>query len=170
MSFARTGYLQVLAAMLIWGSVGIFVRYAGQPAPVIVFVRVATALIAMGAYMFFRRRPVRLGADWRMALVSGLFLSLNWLFFFLSIQATTIGNAVLTYYLAPIFSIIWARIFLGERLEAGTWKALALAFAGIALDLRTLGLGVDDEFRAAGPRVIPPRGSVAREGKQENEE
>ena len=42
------GYVLIVIAMLIWGSVGIFARFTSVPAPVIVFYRVITAFIIMG--------------------------------------------------------------------------------------------------------------------------
>ena len=129
------GYLCVIAAMLIWGSVGVFVRLADQPAPLIVFVRVTVAFIALGLFQLALRRPLVLGRHRGRAVASGAVLALNWLFFFKSLQATTIGNAVLTYYLAPVMSIVWARLFLGERLERRAAIAAALAAAGIGLML-----------------------------------
>ena len=129
-----SGYIQVLAAMLIWGSVGVFVRYAGQPADVIVFVRVASAFFAIGIYMLFTKKAFKF-PRLRWLIASGVAIALNWLFFFKSIQATTIGNAVFTYYLAPVFSIIWARLFIGENLERRAIKAMGLAAIGLLLML-----------------------------------
>lgn len=127
------GYWQVIAAMLIWGSVGIFVRLAEQAAPVIVFFRVSIACAALGFYLWFKKEKLDLGRHWRLAILSGVTISLNWLFYFKAIQTTTIGNAVLTYYMAPIFSIIWANLFLGEKLEKRALYALGLSACGIVL-------------------------------------
>lgn len=129
------GYLRVILAMLIWGSVSIFVRLADQPAPVIVFIRVFIAFIALLLYIRIRRQTFNLKGRYLLALLSGIALSLTWLFFFKAVQTTTIGNAVLTYYMAPLFSIIWAYLYLGEKLEKRSIIALGVACAGIGLIL-----------------------------------
>lgn len=129
------GYLQVILAMLIWGSVSTFVRIADQAAPVIVFVRVFTAFIALSLYLFLRGKTVSLKGHRFLSILSGIALSLIWLFFFKAVQSTTIGNAALTYYMAPVFSIIWASLFLGEKLEKRSILALGIACAGISLIL-----------------------------------
>lgn len=126
-----SGYLKVILSMLIWGSVGIFVRIADQSAPVIVFFRVATGALAIGLYLLLKQQPFQIKAHLKLALLSGVALSLNWLFFFKAIQTTTIGNAVLTYYLSPLFAIIWANFFLKEHLERRALFALTLAGLGI---------------------------------------
>jgi len=129
------GYLRVILAMLIWGSVSIFVRIADQPAPVIVFIRVFTAFIALALYISIRGQTVNLRGHYLFSLLSGIALSLTWLFFFKAVQTTIIGNAVLTYYMAPIFSIIWAYLFLGEKFEKQFLLALGLACTGIGFIL-----------------------------------
>ncbi|MEG6586565.1 DMT family transporter [Dendrosporobacter sp. 1207_IL3150] len=130
-----SGYLKVILAMLIWGSVGIFVRIAEQPAPTIVFFRVATAFVAIGVYFLLKRKSLNLNGYKKLAVISGIAIALNWLFFFKAIQTTTIGNAVLTYYLSPILAIIWAKLFLGEHLERRALYAVGMAASGIFLML-----------------------------------
>lgn len=129
-----SGYMQVIVSMLIWGSVGVFVRFADQPADVIVFVRVSSAFLALGLFMLSTGKSM-LFPRWRWTIGAGLVLSLNWLFFFKAIQATTIGNAVFTYYMAPVFSILWAKLFLNEKLEKQAVKAMGLAVCGLLLML-----------------------------------
>jgi len=131
--FLPKGYGEIITAMLIWGSVGIFVRIADQPAATIVFVRVLTAFLVLALFALLRKGTFSLGGHGRLAVLSGIFIAANWLFFFKSIQTTTIGNAVLTYYMAPVLAILWARLFLHERLERRFFQALPLAGIGILL-------------------------------------
>lgn len=55
--------------------------------------------------------------------------------FFKAVQATTIGNAALTYFLSPVFAILWAYFLLGERLERRSLLALGVSGGGIGLIL-----------------------------------
>lgn len=131
--YFQRGYGEIITAMLIWGSVGIFVRIAGQPAATIVFFRVFTAFLLLALFTLLRKKTVSLGGYAPLAVLSGIFIAVNWLFFFKSIQTTTIGNAVLTYYTAPVLAILWARLFLKERLERRVFQALPLAAIGLLL-------------------------------------
>jgi RarD protein len=133
-------YLWIILSFLIWGSVGLFVRWAGLPSEVIVFYRVAVAFILLGAYLLFRRQKPSLSA-WKTVLLSGVALALNWVFFFKAIQTTTIANAVLSYYLAPVFVTLFTPLLLSESVEKSTWLAMAVSFTGIFLMIDPSGTG-----------------------------
>lgn len=129
------GYVFVIAAMLIWGSVGLFGRWAGdQPATVIVYYRVLAAFAVLGLYLLMRgglrRTWQESGGQRLMVVVSGVVLALNWIFFFQAVQLTTVANAVLSYYMAPVLVTLMAPFLLRERLEGKTLLAVGLAFVG----------------------------------------
>lgn len=128
------GYVYVIVAMLIWGSVGLFGRWADQPAAVIVFYRVLSAFVVLGVYQLLRGG---LRHVWREAtrqrgwvIFGGLVLALNWIFFFQAVELTSVANAVLSYYLAPLIVTILTPWLLKERLERRTMFAVGLGFLG----------------------------------------
>ncbi|MFZ5816075.1 MAG: DMT family transporter [Bacillota bacterium] len=140
------GYLAVIASMLIWGSVGVFARKAGQDPLVTVTYRVLIGALALGLLQLLQRflggvRPPLLppgsGRAGRLALLlfSGLALAANWLFFFKAVATTTVSNAVLSYYAAPVMVALAAPLLLKERLEFKTVVATGLAVGGIFLML-----------------------------------
>ncbi len=126
-------YGKIIVAMLLWGSIGIFVRYANQPAPIIAFFRVFTAFIILGTYIKFYKITISRSRQTYIAILSGCFMALNWLFLFKAFQLTTIGNAIITYNFAPILSIIWARILLKEKIQKTAISALSIALVGLFL-------------------------------------
>jgi RarD protein len=137
------GYLSIISSMLIWGSVGIFARKAGTEPLISVTFRVLFAAIAMGALALLPPKPGD-GASpkgrggWRrraLLLSSGLGLALNWLFFFKALATTSVTNAVLAYYVAPVLVALSSPLLLGEKLERRTLVATALAFGGICVML-----------------------------------
>lgn len=65
----------------------------------------------------------------------GALLGFNWLAFFLSLKLTTVANAVLLTYTAPLFIALMAPFLLKESLEKTTILALFLSFIGIILIL-----------------------------------
>jgi drug/metabolite transporter (DMT)-like permease len=55
----------------------------------------------------------------------------------LSLLNTNIVDAIVLFYLNPIWAMLLARIFLGERLTVIRWLAIAIAFIGMAVVLNT---------------------------------
>jgi RarD protein len=140
------GYLAVIASMLIWGSVGIFSRKAGQDPLITVTYRVLFGALALGALELWQRfagraRPWAVPAGRSKALhlglllFSGLALAANWLFFFKAVDATSLTNAVLSYYAAPVIVATTSPLLLRERLEGRTVWAIGLAAGGVFLML-----------------------------------
>lgn len=128
----RVGYLQIILAMVIWGSVGIVARFIPYSSKIIVFYRVLFAFIALTMYIFangnFRmdlknKKMVTIGA--------GVFLALNWLFFFRAVKTTTIANATISYYTSPIILNVLAVMVLKEKLLKKTVISLIIAFTGL---------------------------------------
>lgn len=133
MAALLTGYAQLILAMLLWGSGSVLTRIADQPAPVIMFVRGLTACGTIGLFILWTRRSLNLSGSWLWCLASGACLASSSLFFFLAVQTTAIGTAVLACNTGPIFYITWVCLFLGEKLERRTLFALPMAMAGILL-------------------------------------
>ncbi|PWK15900.1 DMT family transporter [Tumebacillus permanentifrigoris] len=128
------GYVYVIAAMLIWGSVGIFGRWAHQDATVIVFFRVLSAFAVLTLYQLvrgnIRQAWTQTQGQRKWVMIGGVVLALNWIFFFTAIQLTSVANAVLSYYLAPVIVTLLAPLLLQERLERRTLFAVGIAFLG----------------------------------------
>jgi len=122
-------------ATLIWGSIPLFSIWCGLPSPVFVFFRVFFAfpfmllysLKKLGKGELFNIKPVL------PLILSGIALSLNWIFFFWAIQITDIATAVVLYYFGPVFTIILAVIFLKEPLTKTLVISTVVAFLGAFL-------------------------------------
>jgi RarD protein len=130
------GYAAIVASMLIWGSIGIFVRQAGQDPLIAVIYRVIFASLALAVYAALRSAPGPVLWKWERRLIlpfvgSGIALAANWLFFFMAIETTSVSNAVLSYYTAPVLTAIAAPLLLKEALERRTVLATALASGGV---------------------------------------
>jgi chloramphenicol-sensitive protein RarD len=71
--------------------------------------------------------------------VSGTLIAVNWTIYIWSVAARDLVEASLGYYVTPLLSIALGVVMLGERLSKV--RLAALAFAGIAVALRTWQLG-----------------------------
>ena len=133
------GRVKIATAMLIWGSVGIFGRFSGLSGTGVAFARVFLGflLLAPVVGLFDRGKlgkiPRLLGERWKPLLGLGAALALNWAFLFTAFNYTSIANAVLVYYTAPILATLLSWRFLGERISGKRWALIGLAFLGLAL-------------------------------------
>ena len=120
----------LLAAMTIFGTVGIFVRYIPLPAATVAFFRGMLGFLFMLTLMALTGKKPNFSAikkNLGILILSGGAMGLNWVFLFESYRYTTVAVATICYYLAPVFLVLVSPL-LGERL---TGKKLLLS--GIAL-------------------------------------
>ncbi|MGC8616739.1 MAG: DMT family transporter [Desulfurella sp.] len=134
-SNSQKGIFEMLLATFIWGSIPIFSIWCNLPSPIFVFFRVLFAvplvlfysIRKLGKDEFFRIRP------FAPLFLSGIALALNWILFFWAISLTSIANAVVLYYLGPIFTILLAILFLKENFTFNIGLSVFLALGGMCL-------------------------------------
>jgi len=131
------GYIKIAVAAIIWGSVSLLVRALDLPVLLMVFYRFLFAVVGALSILVFSRASFKFGTRKNLSLliISGFFLTLNWVFFFYALVLTTVANAVLVTYTAPILVAIFAPHFLKEKLEWNTVISLVLAMSGISFIL-----------------------------------
>ena len=113
--------LKLISSMLIFGTIGIFVRNIPLPSSVIALARGCIGLLFLLGVIAVLRKPLSrkdIAKNAVCLLFSGAFLGLNWVMLFESYRYTTVATATLCYYLAPIAVIIVSPFVLGEKLTA----------------------------------------------------
>ncbi|MEM9803920.1 MAG: DMT family transporter [Cyanobacteria bacterium P01_D01_bin.56] len=153
------GPLLFSLAMLISGSIGLFVRLIELSPINIVFFRCTFGALTLGLYVFlFRRSSIRiLRSDLVPILCCGFVLVANWIFLFAAFKQTSITVAVSIYYLAPVLVTLYGLFFLSQKGTKPIILGILLAFFGAALvsgitieDLLSLNiLGASYAFLAA---------------------
>ena len=130
-------------AMLISGSIGLFVRLIDLSPINIVFFRCAFGAIALGIYVVsFKRGAAKIPRrELVPILCCGLVLVANWVFLFAAFKQTSITVAVSIYYLAPVLVTLYGLLFLGQTGTRAVISGILLAFLGAAL---VSGITVED--------------------------
>jgi drug/metabolite transporter (DMT)-like permease len=127
------GTIQMVAAMVISGTIGWFVVMAGEPVLTVVFWRCvfgAGALVILCAALGLLR--VRLTQkQLLMAGLSGVALVLNWLLLFGSYSRASVSVATVVYNTQPFMLLCFGAVFFGERITVVKLGWLGLAFAGV---------------------------------------
>lgn len=128
------GAVFIIAAMAVFGFMGIFIRFLNLPAHVIVFFSFFFTGIILFVFFLIKDRKILFVKKYLLILaLMGLFNILNNVFYFQAFANTTISNAVLTHYTAPIFVALLAPIILKEKIEKVTIKALFFSVIGVML-------------------------------------
>lgn len=127
---------QLLISYVIFGSVGIFVRYIPLPSSVIAAFRGIVGGLLILLFMLATKRKIEKTEIVKNAtplFISGLAIGFNWIFLFEAYRYTSIAAATLCYYMAPIFVVIAAPIILKERLSPKNIVCVLTALAGMFL-------------------------------------
>ena len=128
--------IKLITAMLLFGTIGLVRRYIPYSSAVTALARALIGAVLLGAVMLLRRKRIDGGAVKRQAvrlLVSGILLGANWILLFEAYRRTTVAAATVYYYMAPVFILLAAPLFLRERV---TWQKIlctAAALAGVVL-------------------------------------
>lgn len=128
--------IKIIAAMLIWGSMGLFVRHIDMPAGEIALIRSIIGLLFLIAVSFVLKKPVSrkgLYTNRFVLLVSGALLGINWIFLFEAYKHTTIAVATLCYYLAPIIIAFVSPLIFKEKLTLLKIVLTITALIGLGL-------------------------------------
>jgi drug/metabolite transporter (DMT)-like permease len=98
----------------------------------ILFYRAILASIFLLGTAFFTRRMKELKFRFPIGTITmSLAEGLSIYFYYLALEKTTIANAMLLVYTAPIFSVILSSVFLHEKIERKTILAIIISFIGV---------------------------------------
>lgn len=126
--------LRNITAMLIFGTIGLFVKnielYSSEIALTRGFIGGVTLILAT----IFLKKKISFEAiknNLYLLIFSGLAVGLNWIFLFQGYKYTSISNATLSYYFAPVFVTILAPFILKEKLTLSKFLCVLMALVGM---------------------------------------
>ena len=126
--------IKLIVTMLLFGTIGVFVRNIALPSSVIAVVRGAIGSCFLLAVVFLRKSGLDLPAIKRNAgklLLSGLCIGVNWILLFEAYRYTTVATATLCYYMQPVIVILGSALILGEKLSARKLICVFIAILGM---------------------------------------
>ncbi|MEW6162878.1 MAG: EamA family transporter [Nitrospirota bacterium] len=129
--------IYILIAIFLWSSLGIVIRLSGVPVHLLIFFScvISTSIIGMMFSKKKYRKEIPKGKALLYLLILGPISLANTFSFFYAYKNTSIANAVLTHYTAPIIVAFLAPIFLKERLTGKVLIAVAVATPGLLIML-----------------------------------
>ena len=150
------GYAMVAVAAAQWGTWPLVLHAADavRPTPAVLQSTIVLAVVGLAsAPLVLRDRIAKRAtlAQWAGVAWLGVADALNATLFFRAYAVTSVGIAVTTHFLAPIFVAIASPLLLRERLGGRTWLAVSVAFGGLVLLVRPwdASFGANDALGAA---------------------
>ena len=135
-SVSRSGVFLLSAAFsaVFMGTIGAISVYAGVGAETVTFYRLFIGAVLVAVYLLATRQHSKIFMWPGMkVLVTGAFLAGFVMFYILAMDYTSMANAVLVLYLAPVTASVAAHFFLGERLTSASVGLVGFALLGFAM-------------------------------------
>ncbi|NMD71199.1 EamA family transporter [Bacillus sp. DNRA2] len=134
--------IQFILSMMIFGTIGLVVRNIDLSSSE----RALLSSLIGCLFLFFISVTIKKKIAWNSVksnalclILSGIALGGNWIFLYQSYEHTTIANATLGYYFAPVFVMILSPVVLREQLSFKKMVCIGVAIIGM---LMILGEGV----------------------------
>ena len=126
------GTVAVIAATLLWGSTGVFVKMTKMPGPAITFWRVFFGAAILSLATLAQRQKVRNGPILA-CLGTGIIFGLSIVLYFTALRLTSIANVTLIGALAPAAVALVSPRTVGEKVPGKAVIALVVATGGVSL-------------------------------------
>ena len=133
--------LMFTVSMVIFGTIGLFVKNIPLPTGEIALYRALFAVLLVGGYLFFTKKRISFKnckKELALLLLSGAAMGFNWIFLFSAYKCTTVSVATLSYYFAPVIVTVLSPLLFKEKMTLK--KIVCFIFSTVGLILIT-GLG-----------------------------
>ena len=126
----------LIISMVIFGTIGLFVRSISVSSGELALYRAVLAASLIGCYLLATKQRIPFGQIKRelpLLLLSGIAMAFNWILLFQAYKFTTVSVATLSYYFAPVIVTVACPILFKEKMGAKQWLCFAMSTLGIVL-------------------------------------
>lgn len=145
MSPKNQARLQMTLSAAAFGTIPLFVRALALTSGEIALYRAVIATVLIGVCLLFSREKTKFSAlrkELPLLLISGIAIGFNWILLFEAYRYTTVSEATLCYYFAPVLVTLASMVFFRERLGWQQILCFAMSTLGVILIVVTGGSGV----------------------------
>lgn len=124
------------AAMLVFGTIGLFVKNIGFPSSFISLARALTGSIFIALFMLFSGHGLDKKSvlkNLKLLIPSGIAMAFNWICLFEAYRFTGVAVGTLCYYMAPVIVVVLSPVFLKEKLTTINITSVLAAVVGAVL-------------------------------------
>lgn len=128
--------IQFILSMIIFGTIGLVVRYIDLSSSERALLSSFIGCLFLTSLFFVMKKKISwdiVKSNALFLLLSGIALGGNWIFLYQSYDHTTIANATLGYYFAPVFVMLLSPFVLKEHLSIQKIVCIVVALLGLIL-------------------------------------
>lgn len=128
--------LKMVCAMMVFGTLGVFVKNIPLSSGEIALFRAVIATLAILGYQLISGKKVKLPSrkkDVVLLLLSGAAMGFNWIFLFEAYHYTAVSIATLSYYFAPVIVMLVCPILFKEKLTIKQVICFIMSTIGLVL-------------------------------------
>ena len=136
MNRIKDARIMLIISMVIFGTIGLFVRNIDVTSGELALYRAVLAAILIGSYLVVSKNNIPWKAikkEIPLLLFSGAAMGFNWILLFEAYKYTTVSVATLSYYFAPVIVILVCPILFKEKMTVKQWICFLMSTLGIVL-------------------------------------
>lgn len=120
MNFFKNPKFFLIVSMIVFGTIGLFVKYIPLGSGEIALYRAILAIILLGIFLLITKQKIDIKTikkDLLLLLISGMAMGINWILLFEAYNYTSVSVATLSYYFAPVLVMVVSPILFKEKLS-----------------------------------------------------
>ena len=128
--------LMLISSMVIFGTIGLFVRNISVTSGELALYRAILAALLIGVFLIATKQKIPFGEikkELPLLLLSGVAMAFNWILLFQAYKYTTVSVATLSYYFAPVIVTLACPLLFKEKMGAKQWICFVMSTLGIVL-------------------------------------
>ena len=128
--------LMLIAAMTIFGTLGLFVRNIPVSSGELALYRAVLAALLIGIFLLVTKQNIpfsNIKKEVPLLLASGIAMGINWILLFEAYKYTTVSIATLSYYFAPVIVTVVCPILFKEKLTSKQIICFVMSTLGLVL-------------------------------------
>lgn len=136
MTSKNKGRWMLTASMVIFGTLGLFIRNIGLRSGEIALYRAVIASVILGLVLLISKQRIsfaRIKKSLVLLLLSGCLMGFNWILLFEAYKYTTVSVATLSYYFAPVLVTIACPLLFREKIKPRQWLCFGASTLGLIL-------------------------------------
>jgi len=128
--------IMLIISMVIFGTIGLFVKMIPLSSGEIALYRAVLAAILIGVFLLLTKQKIdfkSIKKELVILFLSGAAMGVNWILLFESYNYTSVSVATLSYYFAPAIVTISSPLLFNEKMNLKKWLCFIMSTVGLVL-------------------------------------